>query len=257
MTLNTVTGGQLWPFQDEKPNIIQAGVWSLIPRHSGSVFPLYDGSRTVERIFHPTVVFRNAQRPQAAVESAACHCAEGSGAPVFHQLPCLRSRESTRLLAGQSSAFSVGGEHTAGSTLNVSKGSPIVCSSASDADWSFRRRTQNVQSQIVKLWKMPNSQGTKKNLWKLRLTSAVNFLDIQLRTDDSYCRSDMCFYGVRHITGNEGCLSITPSVTMLWSLTLESSAVPRRSQVHSLWSSHLLCGCFGTPWLLFLPFIFE
>lgn len=69
--------------------------------------------------FHPAVVFRNTQRPQAAVESAACHCAEGSGAHVFHQLPCVRSRESTRLLAGQSSAFSVGGEHTAGSTLNV------------------------------------------------------------------------------------------------------------------------------------------
>lgn len=66
--------------------------------------------------FHLAVVFRNTQRPQAAVESAACHCAEGSGAHVFHQLPCLRSREPTRLLAGQSSAFSVGGEHTAGST---------------------------------------------------------------------------------------------------------------------------------------------
>lgn len=134
-------------------------------------------------------MFRNTQSPQAAVESAACHCAEGSGAHVFHQLPCLRSREPTRLLAGQSSAFGVGGEHTAGSTLKVSKGSLVVCGSTSDAG-SFRRRTQNVQSQMIKLWKTPNPQGTKEDLWKLRLTSAVNFLDIQLRTDDFYCRSD-------------------------------------------------------------------
>lgn len=34
VTLNTVTGGQLWPFQDvhsqsEKPNVTQAGIWFL------------------------------------------------------------------------------------------------------------------------------------------------------------------------------------------------------------------------------------